>query len=508
MMATAPAVGIASLTAFALLACGSDSTEPARVASVLVAPSTATVTVDDTTRLSATVKDAAGHALTGRLVTWASSTPAVATISATGLVTGVAENSVAATITATSEGVSGSALITVSPGLPLVAAPLTTGVDHACALTGTGAAYCWGRNEEGELGNGSSIGPDVCAGFPCSVRPVAVVGGLTFMAVAGDMTYHTCGLTGAGAAYCWGWNSSGQLGNGSTANSAVPVAVSGGLRFSVVAPGTFGHTCGLTKAGAAYCWGSNYFGQLGSGSDISSTTPVAVSGGLRFNTLASGTDHTCGLTDTGAVYCWGEGSWGQLGNGSTTNRNEPVAVSGGLTFSVLVAGGYGTCALTAIGTAYCWGENIAGQLGNGSVTGPDVCNGRPCGATPVQVSGGLIFSALGRGGGYHKCGLTFSGAAYCWGRNSNGQLGDSSTTNRLVPVAVSGGLRFSVIATGDSHTCALTSAGAPYCWGYNRTGELGNGSASGPDLCNATPCSVAPVAVTWSPNVSGPRRSQ
>src|SRR6266850_1663508 len=450
-----PTVGVLTATVAGSLllgACGHDACcEPPAVASVTVTPATDTVVVTDTMRLTATAKDAAGHVLSGRVVTWASSSPAVATISATGLVTGVAENGVAATITATSEGVSGSAAITVSPGLPIVAAPLTTGADHAC------------------------------------------------------------GLSAAGAAYCWGWNSSGQLGNGSTATSAVPVAVFGSLRFSLVTTGTFGHTCGLTAVGAAYCWGSNYFGQLGTGSNTNSATPVVVSGGLRFITLASGTDHTCGLTRAGAAYCWGEGSWGQLGNGSTTNRNGPVPVSGGLTFSVLVAGGYGTCALTNIGAAYCWGENLAGQLGNGSTTGPDLCNGRACGATPVQVSGGVTFAALARGGGYHKCGLTFFGVTYCWGRNSNGQLGDSSTTNRLAPAPVSGGLSFSVIATGDDFTCGLTNAGAAYCWGYNRFGELGNGSASGPDLCTGNPCSVAPVAVVWNgptPIGNTPRRQK
>src|SRR2546423_11336040 len=151
-------------------ACGHDTCcEPPVVASVTVTPETDIVVVTDTIRLSATVQDAAGHVLSDRVVTWTSSSPAVATISATGLVTGVAENSVAATITATSEGVSGSAAITVSPGLPIVAAPLTTGADHACALTGSGAAYCWGRNDEGQLGNGSAVGPGLWARFSFGV---------------------------------------------------------------------------------------------------------------------------------------------------------------------------------------------------------------------------------------------------------------------------------------------------------------------------------------------------
>jgi alpha-tubulin suppressor-like RCC1 family protein len=358
---------------------------------------------------------------------------------------------------------------------------LAAGWSYTCALTATGAGHCWGDNSFGQLGNGSTTG---------SSTPVAVSGSLSFVGVVTGYD-HTCGLS--GAAYCWGDNSSGQLGTGSTTSSLPPVAVSGS--FSALATGN-SHTCGLTHTGKAYCWGLNNMGQLGNGSRVSSPTPVAVSGGLSFMGLATGTLHTCGLTSAGVAYCWGDNTHGKLGGGTTTGPETcfiggpgggsfpcstvPVHVETTLRLVSLSAGtavGAHTCALTATGAGYCWGDNSSGQLGNGSTTNS---------AIPVPVSGGLSFSALAAGF-HHTCGLT-SGMAYCWGDNSSGQLGDGSTTNSAIPVPVSGGtLRFSTIATGGWHTCGLTSAGAGYCWGGNYSGQLGNGS---------TAASSIPVAVS------------
>ena len=324
--------------------------------------------------------------------------------------------------------------ITVSGGLSFRA--LAAGY-HTCGLTSAGTAYCWGQNDEGQLGVGTATGPGTCGidGHACSTLPLPVTGGLDFDALATG-GWHTCGLTSSGAPYCWGLNDFGQLGDGSTTNSSTPVAVSGGLSFSALASGpSRGHTCALTTAGAAYCWGANSSGQLGNGSTTNSSIPVAVSGGLSFSALATGSalgdtqsGHTCGLTSAGVAYCWGENTLGQLGNGSTTNSSTPVAVSGGLTFSTLASGRDHNCGLTSAGAAYCWGGNGLGQLGNGSTTSS---------STPVAVSGGLSFTALATGE-FHTCGLTSAGAAYCWGRNIFGQLGDGTTTNSSVPVPVAG----------------------------------------------------------------------
>jgi alpha-tubulin suppressor-like RCC1 family protein len=341
-------------------------------------------------------------------------------------------------------------------------ASVSAGWQFTCGLLTTGAAYCWGYNGLGRLGNGStqpSFNP----------LPVAVTGGFTFSAVSAGLM-HACGVTGGGAAYCWGDNRYGALGNGlQNGFDSVPGAVTGGLTFGAVTAG-YEYTCGLTREGAAYCWGWNGGGLLGTGSTADIIrVPEAVSGGLTLAAVAAGYfAHTCGLTTGGAAYCWGDNGNGQLGDGSTSYSVVPVAVSGGLTFAAVSAGGGHSCGLTTGGAAYCWGANGVGELGTGSTTSSLV---------PVPVSGGLRFSALAAGEGY-SCAITSAGAAYCWGWNDWGQLGDGSTTNRLVPVLVTGGYTFTAVHAGYQHACGVTASGAAYCWGRGQEGQLGNGTTT------------------------------
>jgi hypothetical protein len=189
-----------------------------------------------------------------------------------------------------------------------------------------------------------------------------------------DGASHACVLTSTGSpnAYCVGRNDAGQLGDGTTETRTAAVAVVGGLYFGSLVVGA-NHSCAIDEAGRAYCWGKNDAGQLGDGSSVvSRTAPVAVSGGLTFQLLAAGAAHTCGLLATGEVYCWGANTYGQLGTGSgNTSSATPVRVAGGLRFSQLAAGGTHTCAMVAqkvgaLGPAYCWGRNNAGQLGDGT----------------------------------------------------------------------------------------------------------------------------------------------
>jgi alpha-tubulin suppressor-like RCC1 family protein len=344
---------------------------------------------------------------------------------------------------------------------------------HNCAVTTAGPVYCWGLNVWGQLGNGSNNN---------SGTLVAVSTGPAVAAVsAGDG--HTCSLTTTGAAYCWGRDLSGELGNGSNGwNFRSAVAVLGGLTFAAVSAGGE-YTCGVTTTGAAYCWGWNFRGMLGDGSNAMSNTPVAVLGGLSFSAVSAGVGHTCGVTTTGAAYCWGENGSGELGNGEPSLDFEPVpvAVSGGLTFVAVSAGGAAvgvstfphTCGVTTTGVAYCWGDNYFGQLGNGQ--GAETGYPEP---VPVAVSGGLTFVAVSAGGG-HTCGVTTTGAAYCWGKNYFGQLGNGETGFfAAVPVAVSGGLTFAGVRARSGHSCGVTTSGAGYCWGRNNVGQLGNGSTT------------------------------
>jgi alpha-tubulin suppressor-like RCC1 family protein/uncharacterized protein YjdB len=417
------------------------------VASVTVAPDVATVLAQATVQVAATLRDATGRVIGGRPITWSSDDEAVATVDANGLVTGASAGSAA--VSATSEGVSGFARITVTI---IDFASVSAGGHSTCGLGISGAGYCWGWNYYGQLGNGST---------DSSAVPVAVIGGFTFTTVTSGLL-NACGVTTTGAAYCWGYN----LGNGPI-SSAVPVPVIGGLTFTTVTLGAL-YACGLTTTGAAYCWGINDNGQLGNGSTNYSGVPVPVVGELTFTTVTAGGNHACGLSVTGAAYCWGNNDNGQLGNGSTNFSAVPVPVVGGLTFSTVTAGGGHACGLTATGAAYCWGNNGNGQLGNGSTNFSGV---------PVPVVGGLTFTMVTAGGG-HACGLTATGAAYCWGNNDNGQLGNGSTNFSGVPVPVVGGLTFTTVTAGGGHTCGLTATGAAYCWGANGTGQLGDGKFS------------------------------
>jgi alpha-tubulin suppressor-like RCC1 family protein len=366
---------------------------------------------------------------------------------------------------------------TVATPAPAVAfGSVSAGGAHTCALTTSGAAYCWGRGESGQLGVPSP--PSTCltdAGFsPCSMVPVAVGGGLTFTELAGGGA-HTCGLTSTGSVYCWGDNASGQVGDNSTTDRSAPVAVASILTFASIDAGAQ-HTCALTGTGAAWCWGLNSRGQLGDGTTDNSSVPVAVSGGLTFQQIAAGGffhGDTCGLANNGAAWCWGDNERGQLGIGSAdvASHSTPAPVSGGLTFTQLTAGlGRHACGLTATGAAWCWGENTYGALGNRS---------RKDQAVPVPVFGGLSFTQIIAGGFIgHTCALTGGGAGYCWGENEMGAVGDGTTRDRTTPSAVAGGLVFLTIDAGYRHSCARSSTGTVYCWGANGAGQLGNNSNS------------------------------
>ena len=361
------------------------------------------------------------------------------------------------------------ALPAAAPPGPLQFASVSAGHEYSCGVTTTGGAYCWGDNSDGQLGDGTNTASNV---------PVSVGGGHIFASVSAG-SRHSCGVTTAGEAYCWGDNSDGQLGDGTNANTRVPVAVTGGHSFISVSAGS-GYTCGVTKSGAALCWGSNSWevwedvvdsGRLGNGTTADSAVPVAVVGGITFTSLSTGETHSCGVTAAGAAYCWGDNGEGQLGGGAEASSSAvPVAVSASQSFTMVSAGSDLSCGVTDTGAAYCWG---ARALGNGSRGSSDI---------PVAVSGGLTFASVSPGQ-WHSCGVTKAGAAYCWGGNAGGKLGHGRTSESggpdpgsEVPVAVSGGLTFASLSVGDEHSCAVTTTAAAYCWGFNGKGELGDGT--------------------------------
>lgn len=335
---------------------------------------------------------------------------------------------------------------------------------HTCALTSAGGVKCWGGNQFGQLGDGTTI---------TRTTPVDVIGltkGVLAISV-GD--WHTCVLTLSGGVKCWGSNSDGQLGDGSTINRSTPVDVSG-LRTGVKAiVAGAGNTCALTLSGGVKCWGwKNTYAEGGDVMSNKRLTPETINeitSGVE--AIAIGTAHTCILTSVGGVKCWGSNGEGQLGDGTTLKRAMPVDVIG-LTTDVIAiaASGYQTCALTSSGGVKCWGINITGTLGD-SITFNS--------AVPVDINGMQSDVSVIHMGGTHICALILDGKIRCWGDNSQGQLGDGTIIQQSAPIGVNG-LESGIIdiATGSLHTCVLTSDGIIKCWGANFAGQLGDSTTS------------------------------
>jgi alpha-tubulin suppressor-like RCC1 family protein len=426
------------------------------VYSVLISPSTAPLEVGSELRLSAETRDAQNRRLSDRVVTWTSSNPEVASVDErTGDVT--ARQAGVVTISAISESARASIALTVTAP-PVVSAPR----DSAPPTTEPEIRF-----ERVAAGGSSS-----CATSPGNLvfcwgagrtTPRAMSDGFESVAIGRT---HQCGLRN-GSAFCWGTNDKGQIGDGSNANQTSPVAVSGDIRFAVLGAGE-SHTCGLDRDGAVHCWGANNAGQLGNGSSRDSRTPVLVRSNLKFISLTVGKAHTCAIASDGQAFCWGDGFAGALGNNLKQNQSQPYPVRGDTRWQRLSAGDDFTCGLSVTGKALCWGDNRRGQLG-------DTRNSERL--SPVDVARIPAFSEITTGR-FHACGLADGGRVYCWGSNERGQLGNGTTASVSSPTQIESTLRFISVVAGNLHTCAVTDGNAVYCWGDNSAGQLGDGSGA------------------------------
>lgn len=342
---------------------------------------------------------------------------------------------------------------------PVIDAPaqlrsISAGGRHQCAVDADGRAFCWGSNEAGQLGAGSINAVN---------NSTFVVGGHTFRSISAGLD-HTCAVTPDGTAYCWGDNTFNQLGAGTAApcgamverpcRVAAPVPVAGGLRFTEVSAGRF-HTCGLALDGAAYCWGSNQDGELGdptvpihcvglpAGVACLRDFPVPVGGGLRFTQISAGGMHSCGVTANGAAHCWGlatpdpQTDASALGNamhagfgGGARGSRVPVPVEGGFGFAEVSAGNGRSCGVTFDGQALCWGTNAFGQLGTGAI---DLSrSAHPQAVRMPSAAGAPVLHE-----GEHGCAVSSTGRIWCWGGyNFFGELGSPPMSEPMVSAIV------------------------------------------------------------------------
>ncbi len=474
----------ALLTSVAVLsACGEDgpAAPPPSVASGAVTVTTGrdTLTVGATASLSAAFVNTNGQPVAGRTPQWSSSDASVATVSSTGIVTAVGFGST--TIEAVLDSVKASRRIWVTrTGTGNGWVDVATAFSNTCAITAQGAAFCWGTNTGGQLGDSSTTASNAPRRviLPSTVRLVAV-------SVGSRMA---CGLAATSAVYCWGDNANRGIGSATVlANPAATlVDPPTPMTFKAIAVGS-AHACALNTLGRVYCWGINSQGALGNNETANSTVPVAVAApaGVTYTTLASVSNAVCAATPAGAVDCWGFNDSGQLGNASTVTSRVPARalVPANVVVRSLVGGanGFHFCAVTSTDALYCWGRNAGGQFG----AAKQFENSTP---VAVPVPNALRVRSAGVGT-TSLCIVASDNRVHCQGAGGRGEMGNGATAEQLVfaPVQAPSGVVFDVVRSGFQTACALSTTGALYCWGAGTSGQIGNGVS----LDSAIPISIA-----------------
>ena len=349
---------------------------------------------------------------------------------------------------------------------------ISAGSDHTCAVTTDGKAFCWGDNYYGQLGNGTKNSSNI----PVEVIFSDLGSNIVKQVSAGN--YYTCAIVGDagdnyhGNAYCWGANSSGQLGIGNTSDRILPIMVEN-ENFIQISAG-FNHTCAVTDYQEVFCWGDNNYGQIDPNDYSTGNYLEPYNNWLIYGItqVSVGYGHTCIINYNwnNNVYCWGDNNQGQLGNDPMFVGSDHVFVNPSFpvypTSIDQISAGYNhTCAVASSGQAYCWGANDMNQIGDGNFqwTVPYPSFVSTLGSSVTQISAG----------DYHTCAVTNTGDIYCWGLNSNGQSG-SGSYQIMLPELVSSG-SFAQVSAGGNHSCAIDSNNA-YCWGANWSGQLGNNS--------------------------------
>jgi len=335
---------------------------------------------------------------------------------------------------------------------------VATGAHSTCATRSDTSLWCWGSNTYGQLR---------LSGTSNRLIPTEV-SGISWVTVACGQT-DACGIRTDGTLSCWGNNGSGQLGAATTA--AEPRTEVPGGPWQGIAPGCY-QTCGIKTDGTLWCWGDNTNGQLGTGDTVSASVPTQTTG-TGWSQVSTSYYHTCATKLDGTLWCWGLNANLQLADASVGSRMVPGQVSGTDYWTQVVTGEYHTCATKQDKSLWCWGGNTAGQLGNSST--PILASGSQGGVSiPSQVTGAWNSISAGLA---HTCGITSDLSLWCWGDNSSGQLGNGNQVSASTPVPVgASGETWTSVSAGSAHTCAIATDSTLWCWGDNSDGQLGTGS--------------------------------
>ena len=393
----------------------------------------------DEIQFEAQAFDLDGDSIDSPVVEWSSSDTDVLTVDEFGLADGVGVGE--ATVTATLGELEASADVTVYFSIQRVAA----GDGFGCAIAAQ-RLYCWGDNDLGQLGDGSTSASDepVAAAFDEAIETLSLGAS------------HGCLVDGDGEIWCWGNNDSGQVGQPAGGTVTSPTALGAGLEFRDVSAG-LSHSCGVTTSDAIYCWGRNDDHQLGN-TGSSTDEPTAVSSSMSFQSVVAGGAHTCAIGTSDSAYCWGKNDRGQLGGGTDADKSaHPTEVIGGYNFNTISGGLDFTCGTASSGPPACWGANDRGQLGNGGTVDQDV-------PLTLELQPGESLSTITTGD-EHACGLAPGGSPRCWGAADGGRLGSDSSDDAATPQTTDHDESFSALDAGGRLNCGRTSDHRVFCWG-------------------------------------------
>ncbi|MEV7397932.1 hypothetical protein [Aeromicrobium sp. NPDC092404] len=334
---------------------------------------------------------------------------------------------------------------------------ISAGNTHTCAIATNHALYCWGDNNEGELG----IGP---AGDQNT--PQRVGSSTSWSSVSAGFSF-TCARHQSGSLYCWGNGCSGQLGTGEFNDRNTPQKVVTSVKDWVSVDAATSHVCARRATGSVYCWGANSSGELGlgAGNNDDRATPGKVGTSTGWKSVSTGGASSCALHENASVYCWGSNGQGHLGIGPSGDKFTPTKIAAPTKWTSVSVGLLHTCARHATGSLYCWGYNDDGQLGTGGGSFASKY-------TPQKVGTSTSWTGVSAGSS-HTCAKHASGSLYCWGEGTGGRLGTGDGGDKPSPAKVGTSTSWTTVTAGGAHTCALLSSGSAYCWGTNGSGQLG-----------------------------------